>query len=144
MLNGDECFCYRNRHKHQEKNVIKNVKKAKAFIRRNGKSKAMAEFKKNSSKIFAIELNGTVLASPIHPETVGTNQINYIDPYGVFVVREEIAKAKSGGGWLKGRYRKNHITGHYACRKVYILLRQPFFIGSWYYYPANEKNECVI
>lgn len=128
-----------------EKNVVNVVQQAKAYILQHGKNNAINEFKKNSSLIFAINYNGTVLASPIHPETIGTNQINFKDPSGVFAVQEEISKAKTGGGWLKGRYRKNHITGQYECRKLYILpIRGDYFIGSWFYYAANKNGNCLI
>ncbi|HAT8778545.1 TPA: hypothetical protein JBA43_16545, partial [Legionella pneumophila] len=104
---------------------------------------AILKFRKKSSRIFAINFNGTVLASPIHPETVGTNQFNFKDQTGVFAVREEIEKARVGGGWLKGRFRKNPKTDKYACRKLYIHpMPGNYFIGSWYYYPATKKGNC--
>jgi len=128
-----------------EKNVIDTVKQAATYIQQHGKNKAINEFKKNSSAIFAIDFSGIVLASPIHPETVGTNQINFKDPSGALVVKQEIEKAIAGGGWLKGRYRKNHKTGQYECRKLYILpMRSSYFIGSWYYYAVNKNGKCLI
>ena len=121
------------------KNVITVVKQAEDYIKKHGKAKALQVFKKSHKNIFAIEFDGTILVSPIYPETVGTNQLNYKDPAGRLVVQEEINKAKAGGGWLKGRYRKNHQTGEYACRKLYILpMKDHYFIGSWYYYPAQN------
>ncbi|HAU2013023.1 TPA: hypothetical protein JBJ92_16670, partial [Legionella pneumophila] len=123
--------------------VIKLVKKAENYVKNNGKEKAILKFRKKSSRIFAINFNGTVLASPIHPETVGTNQFNFKDQTGVFAVREEIEKARVGGGWLKGRFRKNPKTDKYACRKLYIHpMPGNYFIGSWYYYPATKKGNC--
>ena len=128
-----------------EKNVIDVVNQAENYIHQHGKNKSISEFKKNLESVFVIDFNGTVLVSPIHPETVGTNQINFRDSFGVLVVQEEIAKAKAGGGWLKGRYRQNHKTGKYACRKLYILpMKGGYFIGSWYYYPANQKEQCLF
>lgn len=68
--------------------------------------------------------------SPLHPELVGKNQLNYRDPTGALVVQEEIQKAKSGGAWLKGRWRKNPTTGQYQCRKIYIRpTTNNYFIG---------------
>ncbi|WP_133139088.1 cache domain-containing protein [Legionella genomosp. 1] len=129
----------------EEKKVMDRVTKARILIETEGKKTALNGFQKNSSRILAIELNGMVLASPIHPETIGTNQWWYKDDLGVLVVQEEIAKAKAGGGWLNGRFRKNHLTGHYACRKLYILpIQNDFFIGSWYYYPPSEENDCPM
>ncbi|PJE08278.1 hypothetical protein, partial [Legionella sp.] len=66
------------------------------------------------------------------------------DLSGVLVVQEEIEKARTGGGWLKGRYRKNHKTGQYQCRKLYILpINNEYLIGSWYYYRPATKN-CPV
>lgn len=76
-------FAGQSERKIDEKNVMDTVKQAKAYIQQYGKNKAIREFKKNSSLIFAIEFSGTILASPIHPETVGTNQIKFKDPSGV-------------------------------------------------------------
>jgi signal transduction histidine kinase len=102
-------------------------------------------FKKHNMPIFAIDYDGTVLASPIHPDTIGTNQINFRDPSGALIVQEEIEKAKAGGGWLKVRYRKNHRTGQYECRKLYISpIKGNYFIGSWYYYTAHKNQTCPV
>lgn len=129
----------------EQDRVIALVKKAATSIEENGKKKAIAEFRKDSSRIFAIDFNGMVLASPLHPETVGTNQINFKDPSGALVVQEEIEKAKVGGGWLKGRYRQNSQTGHYECRRLYIFpIVGNYFIGSWYYYPASQQGKCLV
>lgn len=125
--------------------MISAVQQAKSYVQQYGKNRAISEFKKNSSLIFAIDFNGNVLASPIHPETVGTNQINFRDASGVLVVKQEIDRAIEGGGWLKGRYRKNPLTGRNECRKLYILpMEDNYLIGSWYYYSVNNKNQCLI
>lgn len=128
-----------------EQRVIDVVSQAEHYIHQHGKHESIRAFKKNLASVFVIDFNGTILVSPIHPETVGTNQINFRDSSGVLVVQEEIAKAKAGGGWLKGRYRQNHKTGKYECRRLYIFpMRGDYFIGSWYYYPANQKEQCLF
>ena len=144
-LLGMSSWATDNARKMEEKQVIAIVKKAKSYIKQQGKNKAIDEFNKGASLIFAIDFNGTVLASPIHPETVGTNQKNFKDASGVLVVQEEIAKAMAGGGWLKGRFRKNHITGQHECRKLYILpINGKYLIGSWYYYAADKNSKCLV
>lgn len=65
---------------------------------------------------------------------IGSNQFDYKDPSGVFVVQEEIEKAKAGGGWLKGRWRKIYI----------IPIPGNYFIGSWYYYSPKKQGTCLI
>lgn len=95
---------------------------------------------KNNIEIFVLNYDGTFLSSPAHPEFIGTNQLNYQDTSGVFVVREEIEKAKAGGGWLKGRWRFNPQTQEYGCRKIYIMpMKKEYLIGSWYFYPFNKE-----
>lgn len=124
--------------------VIATVKKAESFFKKNGKEKAIIEFRKNSRNIVMGDYNGMFFVSPLHPELIGTNQFNYKDPSGVLVVQEEIEKAKAGGGWLKGRWRKNPQTGKYQCRKIYILpLSGNYFIGSWYHYSSDKEGTCL-
>lgn len=131
--------------KAEQGRVIANVKMAESYILKHGKEKAIIEFNKRSYAIFMGDYNGMFYLSPLHPELIGSNQFNYKDPTGAFVVQEEIDKAKAGGGWLKGRWRKDPKTGQYVCRKVYILpIPGDYFIGSWYHYPADKPGTCLI
>lgn len=124
--------------------VITVVKKAESYIKKNGIEKAIIEFK-NSDNIFIGNYKGMFFVSPLHHELIGKNQFNYKDPSRVLVVQEEINKAKAGGGWLKGRWRKNSITGKYQCRKIYIVpAAKNYFIGSWYHYSSDKQGICII
>lgn len=130
---------------HDQSKVIADVKKAENYIRKYGTEKAIIEFNNNSDDIFMGDYNGMFYVSPLHPELIGSNQLNYKDSSGVFVVQEEIKKAKAGGGWLKGRWRKNIQTGKYECRKIYILpTLDNYYIGSWYHYLPNKAGTCPI
>lgn len=130
--------------------IIDLVKKARDFINTNGKEKALAEFNKKTgifskdqNYIFAVAYNGTFLATINYPNLIGTNQINFKDSSGVFVVQEEIEKAKSGGGWLKDRLKKNPYSGKFECKASYIHpMAGDYFIGSGYYYPADKQGNC--
>lgn len=124
--------------------VIAIVKQAENYFQKNGIEKTIVEYRKNSHDIVIGDYSGMFFVSPLHPELIGNNQFNYKDPSGVFVVQEEIAKAKSGGGWLKGRWRKNPQTGKYQCRKIYILpIPGNYFFGSWYHYSSDKKGICT-
>jgi signal transduction histidine kinase len=127
-----------------ETNVVNIVRQAEHYIQRNGKEKAIIEFRKSAQAIFMGDYQGVFLVSPLHPEMVGTNQFDYKDAAGVLVVQEEINKAKAGGGWLTGRWRPNPQTGQYQCRKIFILpIAGNYFIGSWYHYTPNKPGICL-
>lgn len=124
--------------------VIAVVKNAKAYIKKNGIEKSILEFK-NANNIFIGNYDGMYFVSPLHPELIGKNQLNYKDATGALVVQEEINKAKAGGGWLKGRWRKNSLNGKYQCRKIYIQpVTRNYYIGSWYHYSSNTQGICLI
>lgn len=130
--------------KRDQSRVIVTVKKAESYIKENGIEKAIIVFG-NSNDIFIGDYNGIFYISPLHPELIGKNQFNYKDPSGALVVQEEINKAKKGGGWLNGRWRKNPLTGKYQCRKIYLLpVARNYFIGSWYHYSSNKQGVCII
>lgn len=129
-LNAD--VCSENTDQDRVMSIVKNAKK---YIDRHGKEKAIIEFKNNSKDIFMGDYTGMFFVSPLHPEMIGRNQFDYKDDFGELVVQEEIKKAKEGGGWLKGRWRKDPKTGKYVWRKIYILpVYGNYFIGSWYHY----------
>jgi len=128
----------------EEFKVINVIKKAKSYIKKNGIQKAIIKFK-NSQDIVIGNYDGVFFVSPLHPEQIGKNQFNYKDSLGKFVVQEEINKAKSGGGWLKGRWRYNSLTGTYQCRKIYILpVAKNYFIGAWYHYTSDKRETCPL
>ncbi|OGP91541.1 MAG: cache type 2 domain-containing protein [Deltaproteobacteria bacterium RBG_19FT_COMBO_43_11] len=88
------------------------VEKAVAFVKANGKEKAITEFNKPDGKfvkdslyVFAYDLNGTVIAHPKLPELIGKNLINKPDSRGKLFRKEIVEKAKSKGkGWVNYRY----------------------------------------
>lgn len=124
--------------------VITVIKKAESYIKKNGIEKAIIEFK-NSNNIVIGNYSGMFFVSPLHPELIGKNQFSYKDPTGALVVQEEINKAKAGGGWLKGRWRKNSLNGKYQCRKICILpVAENYYIGSWYHYSSDNPRVCLI
>lgn len=124
--------------------VVAVVKKAEDYAKKNGIEKAIIEFK-NSNDIFIGNYDGMFFVSPLHPELIGKNQFNYKDSTGALVVQEEINKAKAGGGWLKGRWRKISLNGEYQCRKIYILpVAKNYYIGSWYHYSSDKQGICLI
>ncbi len=133
-----------------EEYVISLVQKANQYISTHGKERALEEFNKKTGifnkdtyYIFALDYEGIVLANMNNPVWIGTNQLNLQDAEGVYLVKEEIEKAKQGGGWLVGRKKKHPYTGKLECKKSYILpIKGDYFIGSGYYYPADDQGNC--
>lgn len=138
------CFTAYASNTEDQSKTITLAQKTENYIKKNGIDKAIIEFK-NSKDIVIGNYDGMFFVSPLHPELIGKNQFNYKDPSGAFVVQEEINKAKSGGGWLKGRWRYNSLTETYQCRKIYILpVGRNYYIGSWYHYSSDKKGTCLI
>ena len=81
------------------------VDEAAAYVKDNGREKALREFNNRSGSfvrgelyIFAYDFNGTNIAHPIRPDLVGHDQRGLLDINDVAVVRNELALAKRGGG----------------------------------------------
>ena len=136
------CFCAANGSSTGVKDtdqsrVIAVVNEAEGYVKKNGIEQTIIEYK-NSNDIFIGNYDGMFFVSPLHPELIGKNQFNYKDSTGALVVQEEINKAKAGGGWLKGRWRKISPDGKYQCRKIYIFpVARNYYIGSWYHYSSD-------
>jgi len=124
------------------------VKSGAKFIKENTKEAALAEFNnkngkfstKNSSYIFAVAYTGEVLASANKPETVGTNQLEPLNPSSA-VYRNLIEKAKTGGGWVQYRW-KNPASGQEECKKSFVQPMGDYLIGSGFYYAPNAAGQC--
>jgi len=81
------------------------VDEAAAYVKDNGKEKALKEFNNRSGSfvrgelyIYAYDFNGTNLAHPIRPDLVGHDQRGLLDINDVAMIRNELALAKNGGG----------------------------------------------
>lgn len=88
------------------------VKKAAAFVKYQGKEKAIAEIKKTRGSfdkgelyVFAYDLQGVMLAHPKNPELIGKNLIAVPDSEGKLFRKEIVEKALSkGSGWVDYMY----------------------------------------
>lgn len=84
------------------------VKRAAAYVKYQGKEKAIAEistpkgmFDKGELYVFAYDLQGVMLAHPKNPSLIGQNLINIPDTEGKLFRKEIVEKAKSeGSGWV--------------------------------------------
>jgi len=110
------------------------VKQAAAYVKYQGKEKALAEistpkgmFDKGELYVFAYDLQGVMLAHPKNPALVGQNLIAVPDSEGKLFRKEIVEKAKSqGSGWVDYLYlnpethREEHKTTY--CQKVNDII----------------------
>jgi len=86
----------------------KLVKQAAAYVKYQGKEKAIAEistpkgmFDKGELYVFAYDLQGVMLAHPKNPALIGHNLIDVPDTEGKLFRKEIVERAKSqGSGWV--------------------------------------------
>ena len=103
------------------------VKRAAAYVKYQGKEKALAEistpkgmFDKGELYVFAYDLQGVMLAHPKNPALIGQNLIAIPDTEGKLFRKEIVEKAKSqGSGWVDYVYlnpetnRQEHKTTYF-------------------------------
>ena len=88
------------------------VKRAAAYVKYQGKEKALAEmstpkgmFDKGELCVFAYDLQGVMLAHPKNPALIGQNLIDVPDTQGKLFRKEIVERAKSqGSGWVDYMY----------------------------------------
>ncbi|RNC68453.1 MAG: cache type 2 domain-containing protein [Desulfuromonadales bacterium] len=104
------------------------VKRAAAYLKYQGKGKALAEiskprgtFDKGEMYVFAYDLQGVMLAHPKNPELIGKNLIDIPDSEGKLFRREIVEKAKKKGfGWVDYLY-LNPETKEMEHKTTYLL-----------------------
>lgn len=88
------------------------VKRAVAYVKYQGKKKALEEigkprgmFDKGELYVFAYDLRGVMLAHPKNPELVGKNLLDVPDSEGKLFRKEIVEKATTKGwGWIEYKY----------------------------------------
>ncbi|CAN7417199.1 cache domain-containing protein [Pseudoduganella sp. LjRoot289] len=84
------------------------VKKAIIHLRQQGKDQALRDFNNPQGPfldrelyIIVLDMNGALLADPLHPKMVGKPLVDLRDVNGKYFVREELKLAKEKGrGWV--------------------------------------------
>jgi len=103
------------------------VKRAAAYVKYQGKEKALTEistpkgmFDKGELYVFAYDLQGVMLAHPKNPALIGQNLIAVPDTEGKLFRKEIVEKANSkGAGWVDYVYlnpetnRQEHKTTYF-------------------------------
>jgi polar amino acid transport system substrate-binding protein len=87
--------------------LVDFVENARDFALGNSKEEALKTFNdlngsyvEGDRYIFAYDFDGNALALPFQPELLGDNRINITDSNGVEYIRDMIALAQSGGGFI--------------------------------------------
>ena len=104
------------------------VKNAAAYVKYQGKEKALTEFStpkgmfdKGELYVFAYDLNGVMLAHPKNPALIGQNLTAVPDTQGKLFRKEIVDKAKSqGSGWVDYMY-LNPETNKQEHKTTYFL-----------------------
>jgi len=104
------------------------VEKAAAFVKSNGKEKALAEFNKTKGAfdkgdiyVFAYDMSATIVAHPKNAKLIGKNLLEVPDTDGKLFRKEivEVAKTK-GSGWVDYKY-MNPETKKVEHKTTYVL-----------------------
>ena len=104
------------------------VKQAAAYVKYQGKGKALAEiskprgmFDKGETYVFAYDLQGIMVAHPKNPALIGKNLIDIPDSEGKFFRKAIVEMAKSkGSGWVDYMY-LNPETNEMEHKTTYLL-----------------------
>ncbi|MFZ4855547.1 MAG: cache domain-containing protein [Desulfuromonadaceae bacterium] len=104
------------------------VKQAAAFVKYQGKGKALAEiskpkgtFDKGELYVFAYDLQGVMVAHPKNPTLIGKNLIDVPDSDGKLFRKEIVEKARlKGSGWVDYLY-LNPETNEVEHKTTYLL-----------------------
>lgn len=130
--------------------LVAFVDAAAAHARTNGRDASLAAFNDPNGSwirgelyIFAYDRNGTVLALPFQPESIGTSRFGIVDIDGVPFVQDAIAAARNGSGTF--RYRYPNPARNYAVEEKtsYVVGLGDWFVGAGLYTPGGEGTANV-
>ncbi len=128
--------------------VVSIVKRAVKDFNARGRRTVIDRFNYNPDfhigdlTVFMYSFNGKVLADGEDPNRVGENQFQDRSITGEYVMREIIAKAKAGGGWIehdsKGGWKVSYVEKVTDKQGSYV-------IGCGYYpYGARERTLRLV
>lgn len=134
------------------------VDEAAAYVKDNGKEKALLAFNNSSAPfvrgelyIFAYDFNGTNIAHPIRPDLVGHDQRGLLDINDVAVVRNELALAERGGGIMYLVFQNPIHEDREELKLIYLKkVDDSLWLGSGIYltntsasFSQEERDELV-
>ncbi len=116
------------------------VEKAAAFVKANGKEKALAEFSNQKGQfvkgelyIFALDMKGLTLAHGGNPKLVGKDMMGLKDADGKFFIKELVEGAKTKGtGWTDYKW-SNPVTKKIDDKTTYFMKVDDMVLGCGTY-----------
>ncbi len=109
------------------KEAKKMVEEAVAYMKANGKEKALQEFNKSGGKfvkgemyVFAYDMNGVMMAHPVNPKLIGKNLLNEPDSKGKLFRKDIVELAKTKGSGLVDYTYLNPVTKKEESKTTYI------------------------
>lgn len=113
------------------------VEKAAAFAASNGKEKLVAEANKKDGSfnqgdlyVFVFDMDGTLIANPAVPASVGKNELNVPDADGKLFRKDIVATGKAPGkGWVDYKW-LNPASGKVEAKTSYVMKQGDVIIGA--------------
>ena len=116
------------------------VKKAASFLKANGKAKTLEEisdlkgqFVKEELYLFAIDMQGRMLAHGGNPKLVGKSMLDFKLADGQYIIKEFIRIAGKGSGWLSYKW-VNTVTRRTEPKSSYVESAGDIIIGCGIYH----------
>lgn len=128
--------------------VVDLVRQGYVYMQGHGKSQAAEEFNSKVSNAFRYgdlyvmlyDTKGNCIAHGGNPDLIGSNQWDVQDEHGKYMVREMIAKAKDGGGWVDFML-KNAFWFVYA---ELVTLGQDEYVIASGLYPISKPETMLL
>ncbi|SFV15607.1 cache domain-containing protein [Pseudoduganella namucuonensis] len=120
--------------------AVAMVKKAKEFIKKNGKEKAFAEFNNPGGQfvqgdlyVMVYDMEGLNKAHGGNPRLIGKNLLDIKDANGVFIVKSfiEVATTK-GKGWVDYKW-FNKVSNAVEPKSTYVEKHEDVLVGVGIY-----------
>ncbi len=116
------------------------VKKAVAYMKANGKEKALAEFNNPKGQfvdrdlyIFVVDMNGLTVANGSNAKIVGKNLLEQKDQNDKYFIKEFIKLGNGAGkGWVDYRW-INPVSQKMETKSTYIEKADGLIIGCGVY-----------
>lgn len=116
------------------------VKKGIAYLKANGKEKALAEASNSKGQFIdrdlylsVYDLNGKVVAHGTNPRLIGKDVLELRDADGKYFMKEILSKAKTDGyGWVDYKW-VNPVTKEIQAKSAYLERADDLIFASGFY-----------